>query len=141
MAYSSSSLARYYQRQYQSVINRTHCKCPLPTKEQVSWTRTNPWQRFKAFPIYDKEKSCRLYIFLDLELPSQYYKYLLFHMHVGNVELRNLCMIDDMVLTNNNVSKMKEKLTLLKSKLKFYEKVKFWVIVVLVYISLKASMF
>ncbi|GJY13923.1 zinc finger BED domain-containing protein RICESLEEPER 2 [Tanacetum coccineum] len=66
----------------------------------------------------DKEKRRRLYCFLDLELPSQYYKDLLFHMHVENVELRNRRMIDDMVLTNSIVSKTKEELTLLNSKLK-----------------------
>jgi hypothetical protein len=62
-------------------------------------------------------------------------------MDVENVQLKNLCMIDDLVLTKKNVSKMNEELTLLKPKLKFYEKSSFWVIVVFVCISLKDLMF
>ena len=50
-------------------------------------------------------------------------------------------MTDDLVLTKNIVSKINDKLTFLMLKLKFYEKVKFWVIIVLVCISLKALMF
>ncbi|PWA98719.1 hypothetical protein CTI12_AA015760 [Artemisia annua] len=58
----------------QEAWDATHCKCPLPVEEQVSWTLDNPGRRFKACPIYDENEKCNFYGFLDPELPTDYYR-------------------------------------------------------------------
>ncbi|GJX06615.1 hypothetical protein Tco_0194547 [Tanacetum coccineum] len=46
--------------------------------------------RFKGCPIHDKNKKCRAYGFLDLELTSDYYKRLLYDLHEDNKALKRM---------------------------------------------------
>ncbi|GKB61805.1 hypothetical protein Tco_0917991 [Tanacetum coccineum] len=88
---SSSSSRRYYSRyQDEDIATRTHCKCKPPhlLKVKVAWTRINPGRRFKGCPIYDKDTKCFVYGFLDDELPSEYYKELLYNLYVENKSLK-----------------------------------------------------
>ncbi|GKC28399.1 hypothetical protein Tco_1035693 [Tanacetum coccineum] len=72
----SSSSSSSYRRYNQDVSNKTHydCKPPHPIPIQTAWTTDNPGRRFRGFLIRDKSKKCGVYGFLNLELPSDYYK-------------------------------------------------------------------
>ena len=78
---SSSSSRSYNRNQYQfpDVANMTHCNCrpPYPLPVKVSWSQKNPGRRYKACPA----NICKVYGFLDPELPSQYYKDLFWREH------------------------------------------------------------
>ncbi|GJR45923.1 L-arabinokinase-like protein [Tanacetum coccineum] len=45
-------------------------------------------RRFKGCPIRDKGKKCGVYGFLDLELPGEYYKQLVYNLHEENKALK-----------------------------------------------------
>ncbi|GKD98166.1 hypothetical protein Tco_1382063 [Tanacetum coccineum] len=89
---SSSSTSRANRRDIYFYINVTHCdyKPPLRVHEQIAWTRTNPGRKFKACPIYDKDQKCGFYGFTELELPSDYYKQLLYNIHEENKKLKKM---------------------------------------------------
>nr|GEY59322.1 hypothetical protein [Tanacetum cinerariifolium] len=76
--------------QTQDIIHRSHCDCELAIHEQLSWTKKTPRRRFRACPIYDEDEKCGVYKFLDPKLPSQYYKDLLYKMHLENVKCKKL---------------------------------------------------
>ncbi|GJU16716.1 hypothetical protein Tco_1144682 [Tanacetum coccineum] len=80
-----------YRRHYPNIANVTHCECKhaLPMNVQVSWTRINPGRRFKCCPKYDIEQQCGVFGFLDYELPSDYYKELLYNEHWENQSLKH----------------------------------------------------
>ncbi|GJW40614.1 hypothetical protein Tco_0066459 [Tanacetum coccineum] len=86
---SSTSYRRCYSRN-QDVTHKTHCDCdpPHPIPVQTSWTIDNPGRRFKGCPIRDKGKKCGVYGFLDLELPGEYYKPLVYNLHEENKALK-----------------------------------------------------
>ncbi|GJY79394.1 hypothetical protein Tco_0485195 [Tanacetum coccineum] len=86
---SSTSYRRCYSRN-QDVTHKTHCDCdpPHPIPVQTSWTIDNPGRRFKGCPIRDKGKKCGVYGFLDLELPGEYYKQLVYNLHEENKALK-----------------------------------------------------
>ncbi|GJT80323.1 hypothetical protein Tco_1054665 [Tanacetum coccineum] len=46
--------------------------------------------RFRGCPIRDKSKKCGVYGFLDLELPSDYYKGLVYSLHEENKALKRM---------------------------------------------------
>ncbi|GJU45629.1 hypothetical protein Tco_1202895 [Tanacetum coccineum] len=110
----------------QELIAATHCDCPIPIKEQVSWTSNNPGRRFKGCPIRDKKKKCEFFGFLDVELPSEYYKDLLYKMHVENKKLKDTFKSSDSIEVNEisqfQMQQMKEELTFIKSKVSVYDK-------------------
>ena len=88
--YSSSSTGGAYRRnqhQHYDVANMTHCDCRPPHQliEKVAWTPTNPGRRFKSCPT----RRCKVYGFLDPELPSQYYIDLLYREHKEKERLMN----------------------------------------------------
>nr|GEV34691.1 photosystem I assembly protein Ycf4, chloroplast [Tanacetum cinerariifolium] len=89
MSSSSSTSYRRYNRN-QDVTHKTHCDCdpshPIPV--QTVWTLENAGRRFKGCTIHDKDKICGVYGFLDLELPSDYYKRLLYDLHDENKALK-----------------------------------------------------
>ncbi|GKB96058.1 hypothetical protein Tco_0982195 [Tanacetum coccineum] len=125
---SSSSNSRSNRRDIYFYINATHCDCnsPLRVHEQIAWTPTNPGRRFKACPIYDKDKKFGFYGFTELELPSDYYKDLLYNLHEENKKLKKMRNIstskeagDD---SKEQIIKIREEMTFIKSKLKFYDK-------------------
>ncbi|GKE03373.1 hypothetical protein Tco_1395391 [Tanacetum coccineum] len=86
---SSTSYRRWYSRN-QDVIHKTHCDCdpPHPIPVQSAWTIDNPSRRFKRCPIRDKGKKYGVYGFLDLELPGEYYKQLVYNLHKENKALK-----------------------------------------------------
>ncbi|GKD60335.1 hypothetical protein Tco_1297844, partial [Tanacetum coccineum] len=89
MSSSYSTSYRRYNRN-QDVTHKTHCECdpPHPIPVQTAWTIENPGRRFKGCPIRDKDKKCGVYGFLDLELPSNYYKRLVYDLHEVNKALK-----------------------------------------------------
>ncbi|GJZ42640.1 hypothetical protein Tco_0589895 [Tanacetum coccineum] len=91
MSSSSSTSYRRYDRN-QDVTHKTHCECepPHPILVQVAWTIENPGRRFKGCPIRDKDKKCRVYGFLNLELPPDYYKQLLYDLHEETKALKRM---------------------------------------------------
>ncbi|GJV25754.1 hypothetical protein Tco_1378449 [Tanacetum coccineum] len=88
----SSSSSSSYRRYNQDVSNKTHCDCkpPHPIPIQTAWTTDNPGRRFRGCPIRDKSKKCGVYGFLDLELPSDYYKGLVYSLHEENKALKRM---------------------------------------------------
>ncbi|GJW41158.1 hypothetical protein Tco_0067003 [Tanacetum coccineum] len=50
----------------------------------------NHLRRFRGCPIRDKSKKCGVYGFLDLELPSDYYKGLVYSLHEENKALKRM---------------------------------------------------
>nr|GEU42576.1 ribonuclease H-like domain-containing protein [Tanacetum cinerariifolium] len=108
--HSSSSPSRYYiPCADEDVATKTHCNCkiPLPLKIQVSWTQTNLGRRFKECLV----RKCRFHGFIDDELPSQYYKELLFHQYdeflAPSSDDELLATFNDEELQYNNVGEMK----------------------------------
>ncbi|GJW87532.1 hypothetical protein Tco_0162872 [Tanacetum coccineum] len=81
-----------YHRHYPNIANVTHCECKpaLPMNVQVSWTRINLGRRFKCCPKYDIKQQCGVFGFLDYELPSDYYKELLYNEHWENQSLKHM---------------------------------------------------
>ncbi|KAJ9544723.1 hypothetical protein OSB04_024430 [Centaurea solstitialis] len=53
----------------------------------TSWTNCNPGRRFMSCPNYGSNRRCRKFKFLDVELPNEYYKDLMFQNHM---QLRKL---------------------------------------------------
>ncbi|GJW48908.1 hypothetical protein Tco_0080554 [Tanacetum coccineum] len=99
----SSSSSSSYRRYNQDVSNKTHCDCkpphPIPIQTGVPSPRDqayamvpldNPSRRFRGCPIHDKSKKCGVYGFLDLELPSDYYKGLVYSLHEENKALKRM---------------------------------------------------
>ncbi|GJS11843.1 hypothetical protein Tco_0368639 [Tanacetum coccineum] len=80
-----------------------------------------------------KIKKCRVYGFLDLELPFDYYKRLLYDLHEENKSLKRMNKMSSGVedsrkkMSNNSnnqmVKDLKANLTFVKSKLKVYDRI------------------
>ncbi|GKB71863.1 zinc finger, GRF-type containing protein [Tanacetum coccineum] len=68
---------------------RSHCKCGHRLTVKTSWTKENPGKRFIACPIYDKSKKCGVYQIFDEELPSDYYRELLYDLHSKVMKVSN----------------------------------------------------
>nr|GEV64853.1 photosystem I assembly protein Ycf4, chloroplast [Tanacetum cinerariifolium] len=56
----------------------------------MAWTFENARRRFKGCPIREKDKKCGVYRFLDLKLPSDYYKRLLYDLQEENKALKRM---------------------------------------------------
>ncbi|KAJ9567625.1 hypothetical protein OSB04_003591 [Centaurea solstitialis] len=67
------------------------CFCGDRMQVRTSWTNCNPGRRFVSCPNYGSERRCRKFKFLDVELPNEYYKDLMFqnHMQLRKVERDN----------------------------------------------------
>ncbi|GKA53862.1 hypothetical protein Tco_0747177 [Tanacetum coccineum] len=102
------------------------------TQSQVAWTLENQGKWFKGCPIRDKDTKCRVYGFLDLELPSDYYKQLLYDLHEENKALKRMKKMSGVMedsskrmsinSNNQNVKDLKDDLIFVKSKLKVYDR-------------------
>ncbi|GJU31452.1 photosystem I assembly protein Ycf4, chloroplast [Tanacetum coccineum] len=89
-------------------------------------------RRFKGCPIRDKGKKCGVYGFLDLELPGEYYKQLVYNLHEEDKALNKNKMCGVMEDSSNGYSNysinqqmvkdLKADLTFVKSKLKVYDR-------------------
>ncbi|GJX75479.1 hypothetical protein Tco_0314074 [Tanacetum coccineum] len=101
---SCSSSSRSIRYSPQDVENLTHCDCKPPHAiyEQIVWTLKNPQRIFKGCPVRDKTKECNVYGFLDVELPSQYYKELLFNLYHENKQLKGILKKSDQVRASNH---------------------------------------
>ncbi|GJX23470.1 hypothetical protein Tco_0227915 [Tanacetum coccineum] len=130
----SSSSSSSYRRYNQDVSNKTHCDCkpPHPIPIQTAWTTDNPGRRFRGCPIRDKSKKCGVYGFLDLELPSDYYKGLVYSLHEENKALKRMNMMPvgvmdgtSGVVSNNSFGEkhLKSEFTFIKSKFKIYDRI------------------
>nr|GEX96684.1 hypothetical protein [Tanacetum cinerariifolium] len=129
----------------QYVTNKIHYECepPHPIPVQVAWTLENPSRRFKGCPIRDKDKKYRVHSFLNLELPSHYYKHLLHDLHEENKALKRMNKMSGVMedsskrmpnnLNNQMVKDLKADLTFVKSKLKVYDRLFLAEIIVLSY--------
>lgn len=122
--YSSSSSGGPYRRnQHENydVGNMTHCKCkpPHPLVEQVSWTPTNPGRRFKSCPT----RGCKVFGFLDPELPSQYYIDLLYREHEAKICFMNEngTSVDNSQDSDQKLGLLEKELVELKTKSKFHD--------------------
>ncbi|GKA32386.1 hypothetical protein Tco_0718753, partial [Tanacetum coccineum] len=90
----------------------------------ASWTLENPGKRFKGCPIRDKDKKYGVCGFHNLELPSGYYKQLLYDLHKENKGLKRMnkmsgVMVDSSKRIANNsknqiVKDLKDDLTFIK---------------------------
>ncbi|GJX45127.1 reverse transcriptase domain-containing protein [Tanacetum coccineum] len=132
MSSSSSTSYRRYNRN-QDVTHKTHCDCdpPHPIPIQTAWTIDNPGRRFRGCPIHDKSKKCGVYGFLDQELPSDYYKSLVYNLHEENKALKKMNKVPGVVMEDsskgfsnksNNENDLKADLSFVKSKLKVYDR-------------------
>ncbi|GJY46670.1 hypothetical protein Tco_0435733 [Tanacetum coccineum] len=129
---SSTSYRRCHRNQ--DVTHKTHCDCDPPhlIPVQTAWTLENAGRRFKGCPICDKDKKCGVYGFLDLELPSDYYKRLLYDLHEENKALKRMNKMSGVMKDSSNrlpnysnnqmVNDLKDDLTFVKSKLKVYDR-------------------
>ena len=122
--YSSSSSGGTYRRnqhEYYDVANMTHCKCkpPHPLVQKVSWTPTNPGRRFKSCPT----RGCKVYGFLDPELPSQYYIDLLYREHEEKLHFmnENVTGVENAQNSDQNIGMLEKEMVELKIKSKFHD--------------------
>ncbi|GJZ91171.1 hypothetical protein Tco_0663098 [Tanacetum coccineum] len=88
--------------------------------------------RFRGCPIRDKSKKCGVYGFLDLELPSDYYKGLVYSLHEENKALKRMNRMPvgvmdgtSGVVSNNSFGEkhLKSEFTFIKSKFKIYDRI------------------
>ncbi|GKE30799.1 hypothetical protein Tco_1446183 [Tanacetum coccineum] len=133
---SSSSTSYWRYNRNQDVTHMTHCDCdPLhPIPVQKAWTTDNPGRRFRGCLIRDKSKKCGVYGFLDLELPGDYYKWLVYNLHEENKALKKMNKMPGVVMEDsskgfsnksNNENDLKADLSFVKSKLKVYDRLLF----------------
>ncbi|GKB09936.1 hypothetical protein Tco_0843859 [Tanacetum coccineum] len=97
-------------------------------------------------PFATKIKKCGVYGFLDLELPSDYYKHLLNDLHEENKALNRMNKISGVMedsskrMSNNSnnqmVKDLKADLTFVKSELKMYDRLLLVVVLCVVFLSL-----
>nr|GEV71424.1 hypothetical protein [Tanacetum cinerariifolium] len=89
----------------------------------------NPEQHTRTKHIDDKKKKYGFYGFTDLELPSDYYKDLLYNTHEENNKLKNMGKSSSSNEANDvskvQIIKIMEEMTFIKSKVKFYDNVFF----------------
>lgn len=165
MPSSSSCSYRSRRYTLEELLDKTHCDCdpPLPVEERVSWSTGNPGRRYKACPIYVStclincycykntlfsfthvcihyfvrtKKKCGFYGFIDPELPSAYYKDLLFKMYVGNYRLNGQTSKETGKDDPNNqlaMVEMKEEIVSIKSTITLLTRVVVFLAVILAY--------
>ena len=96
------------------------CKCELRLTVKTSTTRTNPGKRFVKCSV------CRVYEFLDADLPSDYYKELVHGFFEkekrANKTVEYQHVIETLALDK---SMMEHELADTKAKLKLYERLFF----------------
>ena len=100
------------------------CNCNRHLRVQTSTSRANPGKR------YVKCDLCRVYEFLDDDLPSQYYKDLVFGFYQRQRGMDNGPMIEALALEksrleeelNTTKSRLEDELKSRKAKLELYDK-------------------
>ncbi|PWA13621.1 hypothetical protein CTI12_AA632050 [Artemisia annua] len=101
---------------------RPYCGCGLPMTVKTAWTKENPGKRFIACPKFEKYKKCGYYEFFDDDLPSDYYRELLYdeHQKVKRGNQRNEMQEDIEVLTMEK-NQLVHELSCTRSKLELYD--------------------
>lgn len=97
-----------------------YCNCGMRLRVTTSTTRTNPGKRFVKCAV------CRVYEFLDDDLPTEYYKDLVFRLLDNEKRLHNTVnyqQVIDAIALDKSI--MEQELNDIKSKLKLYERVFF----------------
>ena len=94
--------------------------------------------------LKDSKRKCGVYRFLDQELPSDYYKQLLFEIH-ENLEAfkmkENLAAIEELGETRMEVLQVWEELKIKKANIKIYEKICFVLLVVVMLLCVCIGVF
>ncbi|KAJ9535263.1 hypothetical protein OSB04_un001639, partial [Centaurea solstitialis] len=78
---ASSSSSNRYSTGLGRGYGNMYCYCGDKVKVRTSWTKANPGRRFIGCPNYASGQKCKMFQFVDEELPNQYYKELIFEMH------------------------------------------------------------
>lgn len=96
------------------------CRCAIRLTVKTSTTRTNPGKRFVKCSV------CEVYDFLDGDLPSEYYKDLVYGF-LQNAKRLNKTVDYQQVIDALALDKsiMEEELNDIKAKLKLYERLFF----------------
>ncbi|PWA48672.1 hypothetical protein CTI12_AA488680 [Artemisia annua] len=100
---------------------RPYCGCGLAMTVKTAWTREHPGKRFIACPKYGSK--CEYYEFFHDDLPSEYYRELLYeeHQKVKKGNQRNEMQEHIVVLTMEK-KLLVEELNCTKSKLQLYNR-------------------
>ncbi|KAJ9552559.1 hypothetical protein OSB04_016604, partial [Centaurea solstitialis] len=99
------------------VSSNLYCYCGDKVKVRTSWTKTNPGRRFVGCPNYN----CKMFQFVDEELPSPYYKELLFDLHTQCSAFGKEKKLKHDEVTESEIVKMMEDLSYTKAKIKLYD--------------------
>ncbi|GJT45921.1 hypothetical protein Tco_0954636 [Tanacetum coccineum] len=68
----------------------------------MSSLSSTSYRRSKVCPIRDKSKKCGVYGFLDLELPGDYYKSLVYNLHDENKALKKMNKVPGVVMEDSS---------------------------------------
>ncbi|KAJ9546382.1 hypothetical protein OSB04_018925 [Centaurea solstitialis] len=90
----------------------------------------NPGRRFLSCPNYGSSKKCNMFQFVDDELPDQYYKELVYQLHLQASRFGNENQFQDHEDTQNELLKIMEDLSITKSKIKVYDRLLMCLVVV-----------
>ncbi|KAJ9556858.1 hypothetical protein OSB04_011472 [Centaurea solstitialis] len=125
---SSSSSAPNTRRSTDDML----CFCGDMMQVRTSWTNSNPGRRFISCPNYGSDRRCRKFKFLDVELPNEYYKDLMFqqHMQVRKLERDNQLEHCEAVCSEN--MRLMDELKVSKAKVQAYDRLLMVLIVVVV---------
>ncbi|KAJ9561700.1 hypothetical protein OSB04_006860 [Centaurea solstitialis] len=94
------------------------CYCGDKMNVRTSWTKANPGRRFLSCHNYGSVQRCYMFHFLDDELTNQYYKDLVYQLHLQGTRNGNQNHISEHEDTQNELLKIMEDLSITKSKLK-----------------------
>ncbi|KAJ9544004.1 hypothetical protein OSB04_023711 [Centaurea solstitialis] len=121
-----SSSSSHGIRSSRSEIDDGLCLCGDPLVLKTSWTHRNPGRRFFSCPNYGTSHECKKFKWMDVQLPNQYYKDLLFNLHL---QCRGIDQLED---SKTEIVKLQEELNSTKSKNLVYKRMFMFLIVVIV---------
>ncbi|KAJ9567807.1 hypothetical protein OSB04_003773 [Centaurea solstitialis] len=82
---------------------------------------------------------CNMFHFLDDELPNQYYKDLVYQLHLQGTRNGNENHISEHENTQNELLKIMEDLSMTKTKLKVYDRMMMCLVVVVMFLVVVAA--
>ncbi|PWA92197.1 hypothetical protein CTI12_AA082140 [Artemisia annua] len=101
---------------------KPYCGCGLAMTVKTAWTRENPGKRFISCPKYSGPK-CGYYEFFDEDLPSDYYRDLLWEEHQkGKRGVQRNEMQEQIHVLTMEKNLLADELTCTKAKLQLYDK-------------------
>ncbi|PWA55581.1 hypothetical protein CTI12_AA422550 [Artemisia annua] len=103
---------------------RPFCKCGHRLTVKTAWTPENPGKRFIACPDYDTRSKCAVFQFFYDDLPSDYYRELLFDLHS---RVRRGTQTTDMQehigMLSMEKARLVQELTVSRAKLQLYDRI------------------